>query len=81
MTLNLAEADAVNNLIHHLTGGFVNGRPAPDRDAAIEELALLAAAAHKKLGAGYDANRARLALAANWSTSAPTTPPTTDPED
>jgi hypothetical protein len=79
MTLNLAEAHAVNVLIRHLAGDDDRGTPAPDRDVVIEQLALLADAAHKKLGAGYDADRARLALNANWSANEPIarTPATT----
>lgn len=65
MTFNLPEADAVNNVIEHLTGCHPHraDRALPTRDQAVEALVLLADGAHKRLGAGYSGKRARERLA------------------
>lgn len=67
MSLNLAEAAAVNTVIHHLSGQPREGHgDAPTREEATDALATLADGAFKRLAAGYGAARARAALEA-WT--------------
>ena len=63
MALNTSEAGAVNTLLRHLAGEGAGGRAAPGAEEALDAVELLAAAAHKRLAAGYNGPRARAALA------------------
>lgn len=65
MSLTIAEANAVNTLLSALTGqphpGSDLGLP-PDEDQVGEAATLLAARAHRTLGAGWDGPAAALAV-------------------
>ena len=64
----VAEAEAVNTLVRHLSGKslYSSEGPIPSREAAIRALIVLADSAHRKLAAGYDGDAARSALLTGW---------------
>lgn len=70
----LAEAEAVNTLVRHLSGkNLYRGEgPIPSREAAIRALVVLAESAYRKLAAGYHGDAARSALLTGWSEPAST---------
>lgn len=70
----LAEAEAVNTLVRHLSGKnlYPGEGPIPSREAAIRALVVLAESAYRKLAAGYHGDAARSALLTGWSEPAST---------
>jgi hypothetical protein len=72
VTLNIGEANAVNDVIGHLIGRRYGDREMVSREKAVDAIALLARAAHKTLHAGYDQIRAHQALTDRWPEPVPT---------
>lgn len=78
MSLTIAEASAINTLIHHLTGQDPHRGPelaTPGREDAIGALVLLADSAHHRLSAGFNAKNARAVLEAHWLPTDPADQP------
>lgn len=53
MSLTIGEANALNNVLHHLANESAHGIPVPSRGRVEEDLRKLLASSHKTLMAGY----------------------------